>query len=192
MALFNRERLPSRSALSRFLASFTPAAVEALRVLFLEDLPAAQRRLDEICAAGYTGRKRGEVVRTRTVVSQAHTSQWLGSFGNRGNGEYRKELASALEVIRRSLAVLGLPQARAALAVGRPLRHWGRHGRSGWPLLRDAGQRLHGVGSPDRAGTAPLALRCPLQSPGKHPGAHSLRLPRYPCGERRVAAAASW
>src|SRR5256884_296448 len=119
MALFNREQLPSRSALSRFLASFTPAAVEALRVLFLEDLltrpltkerqrgelldragrqwevfdidgtreaarqralpktedlPPAQRRLDEICAAGYTGRKRGEVVRTRTVVSQAHTS----------------------------------------------------------------------------------------------------------------------
>ena len=160
MALFNREQLPSRSALSRFLASFTPAAVEALRVLFLEDLltraltkerqrgelldrtggqwevfdidgtreaarqralpktedlPPAQRRLDEICAAGYTGRKRGEVVRTRTVVSQAHTSQWLGSFGNRGNGEYRKELASALGVIRRSLAALGLPQARALL-----------------------------------------------------------------------------
>src|SRR6266516_6058447 len=38
MALFNREQLPSRSALSRFLASITPVAVEALRVLFLEDL----------------------------------------------------------------------------------------------------------------------------------------------------------
>src|SRR5712692_3885582 len=106
MALFNREQLPSRSALSRFLASFTPTAVEGLRVLFLEDLlarpltkegqrgelldrtsvqwevfdidgtrgaarqravpktedlPPAQRRLDEVCAAGYTGRKRGEV-----------------------------------------------------------------------------------------------------------------------------------
>src|SRR5256885_9133177 len=118
MALFNREQLPSRSALSRFLTSFTPAAVEALRVLFLEDLlarpltterqrgelldraggqwevfdidgtreaarqralpkmedlPLAQRRLDEICAPGYTGRKRGEIVRTRTVVSQAHS-----------------------------------------------------------------------------------------------------------------------
>ena len=29
--------------------------------------------LAELCAAGYTGRKRGEVVRTRTVVSQAHS-----------------------------------------------------------------------------------------------------------------------
>jgi hypothetical protein len=160
MALFNREQLPSRSALSRFLASFTPAAVEALRVLFLEDLltrpltkerqrgelldraggqwevfdidgtreaarqralpkmenlPPAQRRLDGVCAAGYTGRKRGEVVRTRTVVSQAHSSQWLGSFGNRGNGEYRKELASVLGVIRRYLDANGLPQARALL-----------------------------------------------------------------------------
>src|SRR5207248_6775075 len=61
------------------------------------------------------GRKRGEVVRTRTVVSQAHTSQWLGSFGNRGNGEYRKELASAWGAIRRYLAANSLPQARALL-----------------------------------------------------------------------------
>src|SRR6266446_7714588 len=50
------------------------------------ELPAPQRRLGELCAPGYTGRKRGEIVRTRTVISQAHTSQWLGSFGNRGNG----------------------------------------------------------------------------------------------------------
>src|SRR5258707_1522477 len=51
-----------------------------------EDLPPAHRRLDEVCAPGYTGRKRGQVVRTRTVISQAHRFQWLGSFGNRGNG----------------------------------------------------------------------------------------------------------
>jgi hypothetical protein len=81
----------------------------------MEELPPAQRRLDEVCAPGYTGRKRGEVVRTRTVVSQAHSSQWLGSFGNRGNGEYRKELAHALGAIRRYLAAHGLPQARALL-----------------------------------------------------------------------------
>ncbi len=46
-----------------------------------EELPPAFRRLEKVCAAGYTGRKRGEVVRTRTVVSQAHSYQWLGSFG---------------------------------------------------------------------------------------------------------------
>jgi hypothetical protein len=38
-----------------------------------EDLPEPFRRLDEVCAPGYKGRKRGEVVRTRTTVSQAHS-----------------------------------------------------------------------------------------------------------------------
>src|SRR2546427_2078249 len=145
MALFDRERLPSRSALSRFLASLTWEATEALRTLFLadllarpldterhtgqlvdrtgtphvvfdidgtrqaarqralpqtEELPAPQRRLNQVCAPGYRGRKRGEVVRTRTVVSQAHSYHWLGSFGNRGNGRYREELRRALAAIR--------------------------------------------------------------------------------------------
>ena len=48
--------------------------------------PAPQRRLRPLCAPGYTGRKRGEVVRTRTTVLQAHTHQWLATFGNSGNG----------------------------------------------------------------------------------------------------------
>jgi hypothetical protein len=114
MALFERDRLPARSTLSRFLASLTQEPVEALRSLFLDDLlsrplcnerqtgdlvdregvarivfdidgtreavrqralpqteelPPAFRRLDEICAPGYTGRKRGEIVRTRTAHS---------------------------------------------------------------------------------------------------------------------------
>jgi len=38
MALFERDRLPARSTLSRFLAALTQAPVEALRTLFLEDL----------------------------------------------------------------------------------------------------------------------------------------------------------
>src|SRR6266567_6282222 len=145
MALFDRENLPSRSALSRDLSSLTPTATEALRTLFLadllarpldterhtgqlvdragnehvvfvidgtrqaarqralpktEELPPAQRRLTQVCAPGYTGRKRGEIVRTRTVVSQAHSYHWLGSFGNRGNGLYREELRRALTTIR--------------------------------------------------------------------------------------------
>src|SRR5438876_7151948 len=145
MALSDRERLPSLSALSRFLASLTWEATEALRTLFLADLlarpvdterhtgqlvdragnehvvfdidgtrqaarqralpqtealPSPQRRLNQVCAPGYTGRKRGEVVRTRTVVSQAHSYHWLGSFGNRGNGRYREELRRGLTAIR--------------------------------------------------------------------------------------------
>ncbi|HEX6484677.1 MAG TPA: hypothetical protein VF043_38010 [Ktedonobacteraceae bacterium] len=118
MALFERDRLPSRSALSRDFSALTEEPVEALRTLFLDerlrrplttdkqtgglmdragnswvvigldgtreaarqralpqtdDLPPAFRRLDEVCAPGYRGRKRGQVVRTRTTVSQAHS-----------------------------------------------------------------------------------------------------------------------
>src|SRR6266496_5234842 len=51
------------------------------------DRPAPQRRLRPLCAPGYTGRKRGEIVRTRTTVLQMHTHQWVASFGNPGNGE---------------------------------------------------------------------------------------------------------
>src|SRR5579859_2321944 len=80
-----------------------------------EDLPPAFRRLDELCAPGYRGRKRGEVVRTRTTVSQAHSYQWLGSFGNRGNGRYREELRKALSAIGRYLAAYQLPQERTLL-----------------------------------------------------------------------------
>lgn len=80
-----------------------------------EELPPAQRRLDELCAPGYTGRKRGEVVRTRTVVSQAHSYQWLGSFGNPGNGQYRNELRRAIEAIECYLATQQLPKESALL-----------------------------------------------------------------------------
>src|SRR5260221_14702930 len=38
MALFGRDRLPSRSALSRFLAALTVPPIEALRKLFLDDM----------------------------------------------------------------------------------------------------------------------------------------------------------
>jgi hypothetical protein len=160
MALFERDRLPSRSALSRFLAALTEAPVEALRTFFLddllsrplthdkqtgslvdrtgnawvvfdidgtreaarqralpqsEDLPPAFRRLDEVCAPGYRGRKRGQVVRTRTVISQAHSYHWLGSFGNRGNGRYREELRQGLSAIGRYLTAYQLPQGRTLL-----------------------------------------------------------------------------
>ena len=43
----------------------------------LSSLPAPHRRFDQVCTPGYLGRKRGEVVRTRTVILQAHTHQLL-------------------------------------------------------------------------------------------------------------------
>jgi len=163
MALFERDQLPSRSALSRFLAALTQAPVEALRTLFLDDLlsrplsrasnekqtgglvdragttwvvfdidgtreaarqralpqsdnlPPAFRRLDEVCAPGYRGRKRGQVVRTRTVISQAHSYHWLGSFGHQGNGRYREELRQGLAAIGRYLTAYQFPPERTLL-----------------------------------------------------------------------------
>ncbi len=47
MALFERERLPHRSTLSRFLAALEQAPVEALRTLFLEDLIARPLEKEE-------------------------------------------------------------------------------------------------------------------------------------------------
>jgi hypothetical protein len=191
MALFERDRRPSRSTLSRDFSALTQEPVEALRTLFLDDLlrrplsperqtgglvdrggfervvfdidgtreaarqralpqtdemPPTFRRLDAVCAPGYVGRKRGEVVRTRTVGRGAHNYQWLGSFGNRGNGRYRAELRQALSAIRRYLAAHQLPQERATLAAGWAIWHWGRAGGPGWLLLRAAWQRLRHAG----------------------------------------------
>jgi hypothetical protein len=68
-----------------------------------------------VCAPGYRGCKRGQVVRTRTVISQAHSFQWLGSFSNRGNGRYREELRQGLCAISRYLKAHQLSQARVLL-----------------------------------------------------------------------------
>lgn len=73
------------------------------------DLPPAHRRFEQVCAPGHLGRKRGEVVRTRTTVLQAHTHQWLGTFGNPGNGQYRSELQRARTVIATYAAAFALP-----------------------------------------------------------------------------------
>ena len=72
------------------------------------DLPPPQRRLSAVCAPGYMGRKRGEVVRTRTTLLQAHTHQWLFTSGGAGNGDYRGELLRGLSVIVAYQTALGL------------------------------------------------------------------------------------
>jgi hypothetical protein len=74
-----------------------------------ESLPAPHRRFDQVCAPGYQGRKRGEVVRTRSVILQAHTHQFLGTFGGPGNGDYRGELLRAIQVITSYATKLALP-----------------------------------------------------------------------------------
>ncbi len=80
-------------------------------------LPPPQRRLEAICAPGYKGRRRGEVVRTRTTVLQMHTRQWVGTFGGKGNGDYRGELATALQAVEAYLEAWDLPRAAGIIRV---------------------------------------------------------------------------
>lgn len=61
--------------------------------------PAVRRRATLRAAPGYGGHKRGEVVRTREVVQQAHSREWLGSFGAAGNGQRWPRLERALDAI---------------------------------------------------------------------------------------------
>jgi len=79
------------------------------------DRPAPQRRLRPLCAPGYTGRKRGEIVRSRTTILQAYTHQFLGTFGNPGNGEYRAELRRAVTVIQSYRETHHYPEERVLL-----------------------------------------------------------------------------
>jgi hypothetical protein len=79
------------------------------------DRPAPQRRLRPLCAPGYTGRKRGEVVRTRTTVLQMHTHQWVASFGNPGNGHYREELRRAKAAVQAYVKAQSFPLERTLL-----------------------------------------------------------------------------
>ena len=125
MALFDRDHLPARSTLSRFLAALTESPVEALCTLFLDDLlarplthdkqtgelvdragitwivfdidgtreaarqralpqtdelPPAFRRLDDVCAPGYRGRKRGKSsAHAQPLVRRTATSGWAVS-----------------------------------------------------------------------------------------------------------------
>lgn len=83
----------------------------AVRQRFLswgKEYPQLKRRSSNACAPGYRGRKRGEAVRTRTTVAQAHSSEWLGTFGAPGSGTAAKDLEQACGLIRCYLEQSGL------------------------------------------------------------------------------------
>jgi hypothetical protein len=77
------------------------------------EYPPLGRRLEPLCAPGYVGRNRGEVVRTRTAVQQAHTQEWLGTFGGAGNGQLYAELGRDCEAARAYLEAQHLPSSVA-------------------------------------------------------------------------------
>lgn len=81
------------------------------------------RRTPEATAPGYTGRRRGDAVRTRVAVQQAHTSEWLGVFGAPGNGSLETLMESVLGAVSTYLGARCWPSARTLL------RFDGEHGR---------------------------------------------------------------
>ena len=86
----------------------TRQAARQRALIMSREYPPPRRRRTDACAPGYTGRKRGEVVRTRTTVLQAHTQQWLGTFSGAGNGDYGAELEAACRVVTTYLRAKGL------------------------------------------------------------------------------------
>jgi len=90
----------------------TKQAVRQRALPTLAELPAAHRRFEQACAPAYLGRKRGEGARTRTTVVQAHSHEWLGTFGGPGNGNYRAELARACQAIISYAGGLCMPLAQ--------------------------------------------------------------------------------
>lgn len=79
------------------------------------DRPPPRRRTQAIAAPGYGGRKRGEVVRSRAVLQQAHTHEWLGTFGEAGNGQRWPRLERAAQAIVDYLKAHGLASQRGVL-----------------------------------------------------------------------------
>ena len=81
-----------------FDADGTRATGRVRAVVGGDDHPAVRRRLRGV-APGYTGRKRGEVVRTRTALQQAHSREWLGTWGAPGNGEAASDRVRACQTV---------------------------------------------------------------------------------------------
>lgn len=107
--LLARQPFPSRGGVfDRAGTEFLVIDVDGTREAARQRALPPHRRFDLVCAPGYQGRKRGEVVRTRTVVLQAHTHQFLGTFGAPYNGDYRGDLRRAIQVITNYAVTLGL------------------------------------------------------------------------------------
>ncbi len=123
MALFDRERLPSRSALSRFLASLSLEATEALRTLFLADLLA--RPVDN---ERHTGQLVDRVGKDRDAGSRPATCE----ASDRGAAFTTAALEPGLcSWLHRTQARGGRPYAHCRLSLAHNYHWLGSFGNSG-------------------------------------------------------------
>ena len=100
-----------------------------------EDLPEARRRSEHTAAAGYPGRKRGDVQFSRGTLQHAGSAAWLQAMLGPGNGDGHAALEAGLGVVVRTCKRLEHPLARALLRMD---------GAFGWVPHFDA-CRAHGV-----------------------------------------------
>lgn len=120
------------------------------------ELPPVHRRLDAVCAPGYGGRKRGEVVRTRTTTLQMHTRQWVSTSSGRGNGDTRLGSANHHRLLEVLCFLAGGGSSASGWTIWRRSRH--RPDYSGWRVPPNTGERVSTLGaSPDPAGSNSFA-----------------------------------
>jgi hypothetical protein len=126
-------------------------------------------------------------VRTRTTVLQRHTHQWVASFGNPGNGQYREELRRAKAAIQTYIKAHSFPAERTLLRLD------GQYGNGAVVSeIADFSSVTRGkdYGMLDRADVqarrAPACRSTPQQR-GKRDLPRTFRLSRPAPGARRAA-----
>ncbi len=146
-----------------------------------EDRPAPQRRLRQLCAPGYTGRKRGEVVRSRHGLTGPYTSVACHVWKP---WERRVSGRTASGCHGHSMLPRDPSPPRRACSASPGWTIWDGSGshRSGRTAVCDARQRvspLEASRDPDESGSA---CRSTSDPPREWHGARALRLPCCACG----------
>ncbi len=120
-------------------------------------LPPTKRRLDEVCAPGYRGRKRGEVVRTRTTARRDAHAPMGGDVCGQGQWRLSRGTGRGAPGYHRLFAALRVPERRGSGPSRRSLWRWDRHRSTsaGRSVFRDALERLSALGAspPTRCAT---------------------------------------
>jgi len=80
-----------------------------------EESPEPSRRVDEIAAPGYPGRKRGETQVHSMVVQLAGSARFVGVRNGPGNGDHRNDVRWACQRFALAAKALGHPLERAVL-----------------------------------------------------------------------------
>jgi len=117
--------------------------------------PPPVRRAAALFAKGYNGgSRRVDVTRTRTVLMQAHTQEWLGGWSAPGNGHPFAQIEDACAAVVRYLTARGMSVAQGLLRLD---------GLYGYPRIAAMISR-HGLGYLMRCATYGLLRRVAVKA----------------------------